>query len=249
MVDSLLRPFAMRFFENIFVINLKKRKERWRKTMQRLSLCGFDPGTVRRVEAVDGKELFRNDPSRLKSVLADRAYAEIQHRTRSYHEQLTLGAVGCALSHISVWREVVKKQIPEALVFEDDIVPSRNFKVLLSERWPEIPRDRDLVFLGCWHRKSPAAVNKHVVRPVKIFRTHAYVISRQGAAILMNEVFPLKVQLDAYLSGMFPLLHVYAFRPRLVRQGFLKWFDTDVQVPIRRFYDPRSFFVKMKTKG
>ncbi|MBN1224776.1 MAG: glycosyltransferase family 25 protein, partial [Candidatus Aminicenantes bacterium] len=204
----------MSLLENIYVINLKRRPERWKRALRQLTACGIDANGIRRVEAVDGQELFKNDRPFLKSILTDTAYREIQERKRSYHEQLTLGAVGCALSHISVWREVVTKGIPESLVFEDDILLSRNFKTLLLQRWPMFPGDRDLVFLGCWHRRKPVAVNRYVVEPVKIFRTHAYALSRQGAEILLKYVFPLRVQLDAYMSAMFSSLRAYALRPK-----------------------------------
>ena len=239
----------MSLFENIYVINLRKRPERWQRTFQQLKSCGFCSDNIRRIEAVDGQMLFQTDRTLLKSILTDRAYTEIQDRKRAYHEQLTLGAVGCALSHIFVWKEAMEKGIPELLIFEDDIVLSRNFKTLFLERLSMVPGDKDIVFLGCWHRKRPVAVNKHVVKPIKIFQTHAYALSRQGAEILLKNVLPLRVQLDAYMSGIFPYLRAYAFRPLLVRQGYFKWFNTDVQLPIRRFYDPRSLFIKMNMTG
>lgn len=112
-----------------------------------------------------------------------------------------------------------------------------------------VPGDWDIVFLGCWHRKRPVAVNRYLVKPARIFRTHAYVLCRHGAEILLKNAFPLKVQLDAYMSEIFSSLHAYAFRPSLIRQSYLKWFDTDVQLPIRRFYDLRSLFIRMNPKG
>lgn len=89
----------------VFVINLDRRVDRLDAISAMLSKVGlpFD-----RVSAVDGKELHLSDVARpwiAKWYIGRR---------------LAVGAVGCFLSHRKIWREMLDKNIPQALILEDD---------------------------------------------------------------------------------------------------------------------------------
>lgn len=38
-----------------------------------------------------------------------------------HHRQMTMGEIGCFLSHYTIWQQIVEKQQKEVLILEDDI--------------------------------------------------------------------------------------------------------------------------------
>lgn len=66
--------------------------------------------------AVDGLRLSDED---ISSYSRRRALLEIKR-------PMPQGDLGCALSHLRIYQEMVKNDLPEVIVFEDDAVPSRD---------------------------------------------------------------------------------------------------------------------------
>lgn len=46
-------------------------------------------------------------------------------------KQLTLGEIGCAMSHIKLYEYIVENQLQEVIIFEDDAVVSLYFKEIV----------------------------------------------------------------------------------------------------------------------
>jgi len=65
-----------------------------------------------------------------------------------YNRQLSLGEIGCAIGHYQGIKEVVEKNIPYALFFEDDVIFNDTFKEDFNSKVKNIPQDFDLVSLG-----------------------------------------------------------------------------------------------------
>ena len=114
-----------------FVINLKHdtaRRYVISEQLERLRL----PFTI--FPAVNGRELSAD--ALQQSYNKELAVAE--------SHDLTLGEIGCALSHIGVYREMVRRGVQHALVLEDDAKLSDVVPVILSrlvERYPsEVPQ-------------------------------------------------------------------------------------------------------------
>jgi GR25 family glycosyltransferase involved in LPS biosynthesis len=226
-------------WENIFVINLQRRIDRWNHASKQFLKNGFSLSQVRRWAALDAARLCQEDSLCFEDILTPRAFSEFRLKTKTYHEQLSVGAVGCFLSHVQVWEEIVRAEIPAAVIFEDDLQFVDKFKTRFDQIWPSVPPDWDLVFLGSWHRRKPTKISSNVVRAKNIFLTHAYVIKGCAAAQLLKKAFPLEVQLDSYLSSHFDRLNSFCLKPSLVTQ---KKFTTDVQIPFAGFHKVKSRF-------
>lgn len=132
---------------------------------------------------------------------------------------MTPGAVGCALSHRSVWESMVRETEDDAdcwLVLEDDllwVVP--DLDVRLAQVFEELPSGWHLCYVG-WHGQSALQlslgdssllhnpVSLEEVTGAEPLGTFAYLISRSGARRLLepNVIFPLERQLDAQLSKL-----------------------------------------------
>lgn len=101
------------------VINLASNPERWHVMAQKV--VPLLP-RLRRADAVNGK-------ARRKELLSDPTILSPATRDRLENGRLrwdvdaleSWGAVGCALSHINLWREMVEAKTPLLLVLEDDM--------------------------------------------------------------------------------------------------------------------------------
>ncbi|CAE8609211.1 unnamed protein product [Polarella glacialis] len=245
-----------------YLINLEHRKDRARRTGQLLEASPEILTRLRRVSAVDGRQL---DPSALQHQGLIKA--PIKHvRGTDLAVQLdkahmTSGSLGCALSHLTVWREVLSDSAPWALVLEDDLIavaPDLERRMLAVVDM--LPAGWDLCFIG-FHGDfafefllsggAPVEASPRV-EAVEVLRgqsdwdllnpclgTFGYLVSCSGAAKLSAEgaanVFPLERQLDQQLNRSIAdgLIKAFAVpeREALVFSPPFHCGDSDVQAP------------------
>lgn len=97
----------------IFVINMKTSHDRWKSISTQLSALKLP---LQRFDAVIGKDID----------CVDKFFDIERFEFESYHK-LKPGEVGCALSHINIWKHICDNQISEAIVLEDDAKIDRVF--------------------------------------------------------------------------------------------------------------------------
>jgi len=113
--------------ERAFCINLDNREDRWEHAKRQFVKVGLK---VERFSAISKSDLIFDNIE--LSVRAQNFFIE-----RQTHEDLpSLGALGCYLSHISVWQYMVENNITAAMIFEDDVVFPTNFQVVFAEYAP-----------------------------------------------------------------------------------------------------------------
>lgn len=134
---------------------------------------------------------------------------------------IKMGEVGCALSHLMVWRMIVARGWRNTLILEDDAhVPAHASDEIegllrraarLAPAWHLMYLDR-IRIPGPPGRKRPAAepeLAKGIVRPDFSYCAHAYVVSQAGAARL------LECRLEAALLAVDEFLPaLYSRHPR-----------------------------------
>ena len=116
------------------VINLDQDRQRWAEVSDRLKQVGLTQ--VHRMRAVYGKALSAQQKRR--------------HTTPWCNDVCTDSTIGCFLSHVNCWREIVKNNWPYAYVFEDDAVPTADFVRQVDSILPELPPDCHILLLGCY---------------------------------------------------------------------------------------------------
>lgn len=189
-------------FDQIYMINLLRRPLRRERMYKAFRILGIEAKTV---NAVDGKELNTTYLNEL-GVEMMKGYADPYHG-----RPLTMGEIGCFLSHYFIWEDVVKNGYKKAIVFEDDVRFSPYFKTKLTRLMSEVEqnvKDWDLIYLGRkrLHRNEEKVVDgtSHLVWPSYSYWTLSYIVSQQGAQKLLNQK-PLgkMVPVDEYLPIMF----------------------------------------------
>jgi GR25 family glycosyltransferase involved in LPS biosynthesis/tetratricopeptide (TPR) repeat protein/GT2 family glycosyltransferase len=171
----------------IRVINLDRRPDRWASFQARVrEAAGAEfLDRCQRLAAVDGRELVDSP--------------EIRELFRGNDFRFRRGMVGCALSHISIWRSLAENGEGELeLVLEDDVQPRGGFDRKLAAVLGELReqhRDFDIALLAYFPKEAgleargAAAIELQPMRWDRYMGgTFAYVLSGRGARKLVELV-------------------------------------------------------------
>ena len=148
-------------------------------------------------------------------------------------------SIGIAMSHIKAWEEFLLTKKKNALVFEDDVVFTKNFKKEFDTDMQNVPNDFDLFYLGCFGctntiniytiagttsnliNLNSGNINKYINKPSFILATHAYVISRKGAKKLITHFKNnISYHLDFVIQTLIRdnVINAYGLNKRIVYQ-------------------------------
>lgn len=143
-------PSSLNNIDQIYVINLDIRPEKWEKTRRQLE--NFNLKALR-VSAINGWKMDRG----LRN--------EISKRLLSW-EALSDGQLGCFLSHITVLKDAFKKQYKCIWVLEDDIIALEDLRELdgLVEKMNVFDPEWDLLFTNVNNR-----INNSMNNPMLTF--------------------------------------------------------------------------------
>lgn len=197
----------------IYVINLKKRPERLEQFKKNYKLnCN-----VKIVNAIDGNELNNIDTlvGKVGKKSLDNFY---KHKIpRKFHYELSsYGAIGCYLSHINVWKDIIEKNNNIALIFEDDANSSNINYNNIIKRLKLLPEDWDIYLMinpdFCYKRiKVENKLNLYKVK--RFFLLHSYIININACKKIIENgnLFPINQQIDHHLSelAMINKLNIY----------------------------------------
>lgn len=103
---------------HVYVINLPRSTERKERISARLAALGM---AFEIFPAVDGRGLSRDLP-----------LYHGRRRRLLYGHDLTDGEIGCAVSHLAIYRDMVARGIGHALVLEDDALLSDDLPVAVA---------------------------------------------------------------------------------------------------------------------
>jgi len=120
----------------IKIVNLERRSDRKKETMNRLDVAGVSNEDCEFIKAVDG------------SLIAPTP--ELKHLFRNNDFGSRRGVIGCALSHYNLWKRLLNDSHHEYyLIMEDDFVLSSNFKKHIETlKSKKEFASRELLFLG-----------------------------------------------------------------------------------------------------
>ncbi len=192
-------------------ISLARRPDRWNRFIQQPEVRSGLPG-VRNFAAVDGKTIDLRADSRISAFTKK----NILNKTRRSHYELdSIGGVGCALSHIGVWKEFLDSGEPYMLVFEDDAVVYPGFVRRVNEALEPLGDNFDLIVLTRAYKAATSAFGHPTGfgqpsafgRPTDFEKAsafvlaHCYIISRKAAQIFYDEALPITGHIDLYMSA------------------------------------------------
>ncbi len=191
----------------ILVVNLKRSKDRRSYMQQQLDAYGV---RYQFFPAVDGKTLTPQQRA---------CYSE-EESLRRFGHPLTNGEIGCALSHLQIYKKMVAEDIAELLILEDDIVIKKDFFPIIFQRAQWAPVDwkilhfatrRDNVqnsTLPCYF--IDVEQRYRLYRYTKYYnRTHCYIVKQESAQWLINEGYPIHLPADMLMARTYKVLRCY----------------------------------------
>ena len=109
--------------------------------------------------------------------------------TPAWAKACTVGQLGCMCSHMALWKLVVEKHLPYAIVLEDDVLISDAFRSEVRAVLGELPSTWDHCYLF-YHpqcrRDDPIDGKRHIQRAFETWGTVAYIVSNRGARTLLR---------------------------------------------------------------
>jgi hypothetical protein len=201
------------------VINLDRRKDRWDEFSSQETMKQFKK--LERFSAVDGSKL---DPFTDKRIGIHTRLNIVRNYRRSHYEINTLGAIGASLSHIGIWKRFLESDAEYAVVFEDDTVVREEDLTRVDTLIRDLPQGWDLWLLGThkWMYQGVPLTDdpKGWSKTLQFTGAHAYVISRRGAQILLDEPFPIETHIEFYITACVKLKGLKIVRHPSLRIGY-----------------------------
>ncbi|MBR0697930.1 glycosyltransferase family 25 protein [Bradyrhizobium lablabi] len=165
-----------------FVINLDRDVERWQDISSALTRLGipFD-----RIPAIDAR----------KRMTLIRRVIRREFHFAPAGRPMKAGEIGCYLSHIAALKRIVRKNLPMAVIFEDDATFDQRFPQFYRRDLPHFLMKSDIVkFEGIHYAhtsKSGVSLVKgetaQLVVPLKpALGSAAYAVTRKGALDLIR---------------------------------------------------------------
>ena len=185
-------------------INLRHRTDRWEALSQRMTSIGFDK--LIRAPAVEGARVSEI----LIEALMGKPPCGIDDAPDD-HLRLTRPAIGCFLSHLSIWRWMLTNNIERAILFEDDANPAPHFD---AQRFHETVtananglsnvNQPGMVFLGriIMHGLAEKPDTPGLARLYYFNGTFAYLITREACQYLLRHLLPMHSHIDHQISQL-----------------------------------------------
>lgn len=205
----------------IFVISLRASP---RRPIIAQRLTGLDI-PFQFVDAVYGKEL---SPQQLEKIDYDFYPARFAAK-----KPLTLGEIGCAMSHINIYEYMRTHQIERAIILEDDAIVSQEFKTIIKDALNKLPPHAEILFFEHgkakqWPCRRNLVENYRLAKYISpsqhskrtITRTTAYLITLKGSEKLLKYAYPIRMPSD-YLTGALQITNIraYGIEPPCVFRG------------------------------
>ena len=148
-----------------YCINLSSRRDKWmdlQKQARAVSLNFLE--SIERFDAIDGSHV-EQDTNDVQLKWDSTINAKYSPKEKACIRTMLPGEVGCALSHIALWRKLVASDDNHFLILEDDCTFSKSrdgrrdrFAICFARAWKQLPSDWGLFYLGF----SDLGQRKHV---------------------------------------------------------------------------------------
>lgn len=125
--------------------------------------------------------------------------------TKSYKNSgMTLGEIGCSLSHLSVYHKIVDENIPLALIMEDDAKIDCDIKIIADEiRKLNIPHKPNVFLLSKVNQyidtgKKEILPKHSLVKVLDADFSHGYILNTLAAKNLIEYLQPVWLEADKW---------------------------------------------------
>jgi len=178
----------------IFIVNLKQDNERRKHIISELTKKKLDNYEI--IDAINGNEF--NEKEIKKNTFRNKK------NLNPWNTKMSPSQIGCALSHIKIYREFIKTDYDYALILEDDAIFVKNFnKKLINFILNSFKYKKQIILLSEIKEFYNKPINKiekfELVDVTNAFFTHAYFINKGAAKSIISFNYPVKTIADNFV--------------------------------------------------
>ncbi|MBT0882303.1 glycosyltransferase family 25 protein [Campylobacter sp. 2018MI13] len=235
-----------------FIINLEQDIEKRQKIT---ALCESLGLNYEIIKAVYGKALSEDE-------IKKNTYPK-EEQLKLFKRTLSLGEIGCAMSHRLCYQKIIEQNLEDAIILEDDAVFDKNLLEFLKYK-NEFPKDLELLLLGHQRQiysddgfriESPFSLrfNKKILNwnlKRLVGRgngAYGYYITNNGAQKLFKAMNKFHLPADLYTSNE-TFINLYAIYPILIKLGIINTSSTQDNFTNKKRSKISKYFKLLKNK-
>jgi glycosyl transferase, family 25 len=158
---------------SIIIINMDNQPARYQYVTNQLDSLGLT--NYERFTAIDGSKMTQEDLDKLKL-------------SSSY---LRKSELGCAASHLTIWKKILDEKRDWTLILEDDVTFHPDFTILFKVYWEHTPAG--------YYMFNESSKNKNIILETGVEFLHGYLINWQGAKKLLDNISSIYIPIDDVL--------------------------------------------------
>ena len=184
-------------FQKIFVVSLVDSESR-RKNIQ--EQCKEYEISFEFIDAINYKNLDLEKMHKNYSIAYqnNNFYCSRRCSCNGSGHKLRTTSIANQLSHLKAWKTILKENLENALILEDDIVFNKKLNHLVKDYEIYLPNKWNIMYLS-----TNEEINfKHRINKVKrgFSGSHMYGISASASKLAINYLYPLRAHTDGYLN-------------------------------------------------
>ena len=229
----------------IFILNLKndeKRRENIVKELKKQNISNYEI-----IEAVDG--------NKINSKEIDLLISKNSKFINPINTNMSKSEIGCALSHIKIYKKIINHNLDFALILEDDAIFTNKFTEDLKKFIiKNLKYKKQIMLLSeLWEfYKKPLDKNNNyeIVDVTNAFFTHSYFINREAAKSLVSFNFPIKTVADNFvIFKIYCGIKITGLSPFILKQEKTHFKSTiSFETDLKQIFLFRRFVYKFKNK-
>ena len=145
---------------------------------------------VNHFSAIDGRKMDVNQLLR-DNIIGVRAYNDLVYGRSDITSITTLGAIGCTLSHMNLWKLCVDRNLPYMIIVEDDLIIDKIDQEDVKNIQDTLNYPTGLFISTNLKNGSETLIG-----------THLYFLTNEAAKQLLTKALPIDMQTDAYVGFM-----------------------------------------------
>lgn len=188
-----------------YIISLSE--DAYLETKQKIVGAFDDPqADIKKFSAIRGDSLDSTILSNKKLLTTGALYdITIPLHRRTHQELGSKNAIGCYLSHTTLWKKLLDSDKEGFFIFETDAICTKSV-VEYTKNFLDNYKDGHILFFSI---SNEGRAKNHIEKiNDKFYGMFSYFITRKGAEVLLKYAFPIEQQIDAMLSDILLLSKV-----------------------------------------
>lgn len=235
-----------------FIINLEQDIEKKEKITKLCDSLGIDYEVIK---AIYGKALSEEE-------IKENTYPK-EEQLKRFKRELSLGEIGCAMSHRYCYQRIIDDNLEDAIILEDDAIFNEELLEFLKYK-DEFPRDLELLLIGHYMQvynddgfriesQHSLRFNKNIAK-WKIKRlvsggngTHGYYLTKNGAVKLLDKMQKIYIPSDHY-TAKHDYVNMYALFPSIINQELHNTSSVQENFKVKKKSKISKYFKLIKNK-